>query len=99
MKKNNDRIGDFGSKLLSSFLNVSISLFSQVLTLQTKTNSGNVENTNKTSVWLASVRFLTLRCPCLVSTDISGTTGIDQLTHRCVMFRRLVFLNFTAETW
>jgi len=48
---------------------------------------------------LGTVLFLTVRCPCLGFDRYSGTTGIDQLTHRCVKLRRLVFLNFTAETW
>jgi len=46
---------------------------------------------------LGTARFLTLRCPCLGFDRYWRTTGIDQLTHRCVMFRQLVFLNFTAE--
>jgi len=34
-----------------------------------------------------------------VSTDISGTTRLDQLTLRCVKLRRQVCLTFIAEPW
>jgi len=56
----------FDSKLLSSFLLiVSIPLFSQVPTLQTKANSGNVENTELRFGLPRHGPFLTLSHLCL----------------------------------
>jgi len=98
-EKNNDRIGDFGSKLLISFLMSAFHSFLKYLHYRQRQTAVTLKIQNL--VWITSARpvFWPFVALAWVSTDISETTGIDQLTHRRVMFRRLVFLNFTAETW
>jgi len=86
----------FGGKLLSSFLMLEIYSFTVRNLLfclrYRQTSSGNIENLT-TPVWIASARpnfrpFTLL----WVLIHTLETTGLDQLTNRCVKLRRQVGL-------
>jgi len=97
--KNNDRISDFGSKLLSSFLMSAFHSFLKYLQYRQRQTAVTLKIENFGLARLGTAHFLTLCCPCLGFDWYLKTTGIDQLTYHCVMFQQLVFLNFTAEMW
>jgi len=75
---------------ISSFLKAAIYPFLKYLRYrQTRTSSGNVENTQPR---FESPRRDPFRHPCLGFNVFFGTTGLDQLTNHCVSCDDTYFL-------
>jgi len=82
-------MSDFSSKLLISFLMSAIYSFLKHLS-NTQTSSGNAENKQPRFGSPRRDPFFDPSTLVRVSIQTLGTTGLDQLTNRCVKLRRQV---------
>jgi len=89
----------FARKLLSSCLISAFHSFLMYLRYRQRQTVVALEIQNSALDSLGTAHFWPFVTLVWGLTDTSGTTGLDQLTQRCVKLRRQVFLNFTAEAW
>jgi len=91
---------DYWQQVANFVFNVSNLLFSQVLTQQTQTSSGNVENIYSPGLdRLCTIIFLTLRRPCLGFDPYFVNHWVRSTKQPCVKQRRQEILNFGAVPW